>query len=103
MADTCICCGAVIPEGRQTCPACSRAAYDPAEFFSAERVVTNEDCVRNMSTDDLVDLLIGDGEGCCPPEDYQRRKAMCKRFVGRSCRDCWMDWLKSPAEVRYGK
>lgn len=38
--NTCVCCGQIIPEGRQVCPQCEDMAapkYDPAEFFSAER------------------------------------------------------------------
>ena len=35
--NTCVCCGAAVPEGRQVCPSCEARAYDPAEFFSAER------------------------------------------------------------------
>ena len=35
--NTCVCCGAEIPEGRQVCPSCVARAYDPAEFFGAER------------------------------------------------------------------
>lgn len=36
MNNTCVCCGAVIPEGRQVCPNCEARAYDPDEFFRAE-------------------------------------------------------------------
>ena len=36
MNDTCVCCGAPVPEGRQVCPKCEQK-YDPYEFFSAER------------------------------------------------------------------
>jgi RNA polymerase subunit RPABC4/transcription elongation factor Spt4 len=28
MDNTCVCCGAVIPEGRQVCPNCERRAED---------------------------------------------------------------------------
>lgn len=35
--NTCVCCGAVIPEGRQVCLACEDRRYDPEEFFRAER------------------------------------------------------------------
>ena len=37
----CVCCGEIVPEGRQVCPSCearaSEVKYDPDEFFSAER------------------------------------------------------------------
>lgn len=36
MDDTCVCCGAYFPEGRQVCPSCEHR-YEPDEFFSAER------------------------------------------------------------------
>ena len=38
--NTCVCCGQIIPEGRQICPQCEDMdvpKYEPAEFFSAER------------------------------------------------------------------
>ena len=35
--NTCVCCGVVIPEGRQVCPSCELRAYDAGEFFSSER------------------------------------------------------------------
>lgn len=35
-ADRCVCCGDIIPEGRQVCPNCE-VKYDPREFFSAEQ------------------------------------------------------------------
>lgn len=28
MVDTCVCCGAPVPEGRMVCPQCEAAAYD---------------------------------------------------------------------------
>ena len=35
--NTCVCCGAIIPEGRQVCPKCESGTYNPDDFFSAER------------------------------------------------------------------
>lgn len=35
--NSCVCCGAVIPEGRQVCPVCEARAYNPAKFFASER------------------------------------------------------------------
>lgn len=30
MENRCVCCGAIIPEGRMVCPMCEMAAYDGA-------------------------------------------------------------------------
>ena len=32
MAERCVCCGEIIPEGRQVCPNCERALKSPREI-----------------------------------------------------------------------
>ena len=62
----CVCCGVIVPEGRQVCPTCearaSEAKYDPDEFFHHKRQNKLTDCAdcvtrncmfRNRSADDV--------------------------------------------------
>lgn len=51
---------------------------------------TNADRIRAMSDEELV-KWVSDG---CPPGEHK-----CK---GVACDDCWMQWLKQPAEVDNG-
>ena len=67
------------------------AEYNPNEFFGAERKMTNGDRIRALSDEELAELFPK-----CPPG---RRDATwsCDGFA--NCPACWLDWLKSPAEV----
>lgn len=62
----CVCCGEIVPEGRQVCPTCEARAsapkYDPDEFFDRKRQNKLTDCAdcvtrncmfRNRSADDV--------------------------------------------------
>ena len=58
--------------------------------------MTNADRIRQMSDEELAELL---DEGChihgkCPNEAWDGGTE-----PNTSCRDCWLDWLKSPVEV----
>lgn len=52
--NTCICCGRVIPEGRQICLTCGD--YDNQQSFKA-RIRTNGDSVRSMNNHELAELI----------------------------------------------
>lgn len=96
--NTCVTCGAEIPEGRQVCPGCETRKNDPDEFFNRKKP-TNADRVRAMSDEELADKF---RMLCCPfcwsalPKEKKRPADwICKG----NCRQCWLDWLKSKAEV----
>ena len=59
-------------------------------------VITNADRIRGMSDEELAELL---DEGCrihgkCPNEAWDGGTE-----PNTSCRDCWLEWLKSQVEV----
>ena len=64
------------------------AKYDPDEFFNRKKP-TNADRIRSLSDEELAEFI----ESCaCPPHkdcDYTKT----------GCIKCWLDWLKSKAEV----
>ena len=93
MTETCVCCGDIIPEGRQVCPKCEQFAED-TNVRSKNVGETNADRIRSMSDEELADVfdhvqgdafLVGVGE----------RKNSVYPGAGVS----WLDWLKSPVEV----
>ena len=47
-AERCVCCGQVIPEGRQVCVICG---------YKADKKKTNYDRIRNMSVEELAKLI----------------------------------------------
>ena len=49
--------------------------------------MTNGDYIRSLPDEELVYWVGGDG---CPGESE------CKS--GRSCEDCWLEWLRKPRE-----
>ena len=64
--NTCICCGRVIPEGRQICLHCGD--YDDMQTFCPPKHArqTNGDRIRAMSNEELAQFLcqIGDCKTC---------------------------------------
>ena len=51
MDNTCICCGEIIPEGRQICPQCTHNAID---HF---KPMTNFERIKAMSVEKLADFI----------------------------------------------
>lgn len=77
MADnTCISCGAIIPEGRHICLSCEQV--NDVNSFSP-RIITNGDRIRNMTDEELAKLLTGEGHPCnmCAPEYYCSLDSRC--------------------------
>jgi hypothetical protein len=62
--------------------------YDPDEFFGRKRQ-TNADRIRKMSDEELAEWH----EIYCPG-----REDIDLACTKESCRDCWLDWLKSPVD-----
>lgn len=91
--NTCICCGKIIPEGRNICLACGD--YDDMQTFRKpeQKPKTNADRIRSMVDDE--DLLYAVGTNC-------NRCAYAGGRNGEACGEhCWegnMEWLRS--EVR---
>lgn len=57
--------------------------------------MTNYDCIRQMSVEELADMFVDIGE-CdkrCPA------KVGDCIFSDSSCRSAWLDWLKSQVEI----
>lgn len=55
---------------------------------------TNADRIRAMTDEELAEMCAGG----CPNGD----RLNCGKYYlhgGRDCFNCWLDWLKSPAEV----
>ena len=66
--NTCVCCGQIIPEGRQICPQCEDMdvpKYDPTQFFSAERQKKTGGRMRDLirRDDAILAALNYDGDG----------------------------------------
>lgn len=53
---------------------------------------TNFDAIRELSIDQLVDILLVANGTFCPPG------SVCYDFP--TCRDCILHWLQSPADLR---
>lgn len=61
-------------------------------FEYPQKPVTNGDRIRAMTNEELACFL----ETGCPVADAKR----C--YLYRHCCDCWLDWLKSPANEHGG-
>lgn len=72
------CCNAGADQYRRKCK-------KPCEFLWA---LSNGDRFRAMSDEELADYL---SDRTCPP-----RETNC---VGENCMDCWLQYLRQPAEV----
>ena len=79
-AEHCVCCGQVIPEGRQHCVICGYKADN-----GKQRQI---DRIRNMSVDELAEFMLDvDFIGECP--------LPTSKCNGRSCIECIKQWLES--------
>lgn len=79
----------------EDCLPCS-ACIDLGSDLSGWVGLTNADSIRGMTDEELAELF---DEGCnargkCPNEAWDGSTEPIT-----SCRECWLDWLKSPVEV----
>lgn len=84
--DRCVCCGKVIPEGRQVCFICGT---------EKQKKQTNYDRIRNMSVEELAKLLCycsDCGNGRCYGND------LCKSGDG-ACNGL-IKWLESEVDTK---
>lgn len=97
--NTCICCGRVIPEGRQICLACGD--YDDMQTFQT-KIRTNGDRIRTMSDAELAGFIITALSAKAIECDYcVHRDELCKnKRPSRRCTDGMIEWLRS--EVQHG-
>jgi predicted nucleic acid-binding Zn ribbon protein len=86
MNDHCISCGAVIPEGRQICPACEN--YTKKELTRFEKV-------RDLDIDSLARLLIE--SACCHCINING-DIICDCFDA-NCLECVKAWLMEKGDV----
>lgn len=71
---------------------CKCVSYCP----QATPPLTNADCLRAMTDEELAEFLIQDGD--CPPERmYPDSCPNCDRATPKMCYDCWLNWLKQEA------
>lgn len=64
MADnTCACCGAIIPEGRQICLLCE-GENEVQQFHPIAPVRTNGDRIRQMTDEELAALIANENDFC---------------------------------------
>ena len=56
---------------------------------------TNADRIRAMSDEELAEFMKPYDSGC--PRWNGKEPMPCS--MRTNCRDCWLDWLKSPVEV----
>ena len=81
-AEHCVCCGAVIPEGRQHCVICGYKA-DKGKQRQIDRI-------RNMSVEELAEsLALRILCSCCPCTQ------LCNKHEYVSCVDTFKIWLES--------
>lgn len=62
--NTCVCCGRIIPVGRHICLSCG-SYYDMQTFERKQQPITNGDRIRQMTDDELVELLSMDMCSIC--------------------------------------
>ena len=83
--ERCVCCGEVIPEGRQYCFNCG----NEANKFKPKKQ-TNYDRIRNMSAAEMAEFVSQiDDNGC----DFC--KGNCAEM---SCKDGFLNWLESEVQ-----
>lgn len=82
--NTCICCGKIIPEGRQICLNCERG--DDMQTFGG-KPKTNGDRIRSMTDEELIPVL---------------HHYVCIQFPQQCpyehCDDCVRAWLRERVE-----
>lgn len=80
--NTCICCGRIIPEGRQICIQCGD--YDDMQNFKP-RIRTNGDRIRNMTDKELAKWLTA-----------MERRALFTDSTTSETK--WREWLESEVQ-----
>lgn len=96
--NTCICCGRIIPEGRQICLACGD--YDDQQRFE-RKVRTNGDMIRAMTNGQLCGFILTALSSQAIECDYcVHRNEVCshKRRL-KPCKIGIVKWLES--EVKH--
>lgn len=83
-----ICINGKLPSYSASCVECGllRKNYKP---------MTNADRIRAMSDEELAEFMKPYDSGC--PRWNGKEPMPCS--MRTNCRDCWLDWLKSPVEV----
>ena len=100
MDNRCVCCGEIIPEGRQVCPNCNASVgthtVDSCESKNAKDIrkncVTNYDRIRNMSVDELATLLGYSSCNVCPAKQFCDSTYAIKY---KNCNDVLKHWLEN--------
>lgn len=95
--NTCICCGRIIPEGRQICLHCGD--YDDQQRFKPDVlpiVRTNGDRIRQMTDEELAALIANENDFCslCA---YKSDMPICTKPL-TACTHGFYEWLKQEAK-----
>lgn len=68
------------------------------EHFKA-KVLTNADCIRVMTDEELADYAYKAlGNYCCPP-GREHATRTCIIDMKEDCDNCWLDWLRQEATL----
>jgi hypothetical protein len=96
MAERCVCCGEIIPEGRQVCPNCEKVL--------PKKPMTNEDHFRDaISTEDGLAkfLMVAHDAQIITIKFCQNKKECwdeCPAILDEKCMECMKEWMKKPYE-----
>ena len=86
-AETCVCCGRVIPEGSQYCVICGNKVKGKQ---------TNYDRIRGMSVEELAEFMQQCGWDFPPYCDYQKAT---RGICDQKCLECAKQYLESEVDT----
>ena len=89
--NTCICCGSLIPEGRQICKRCEEIHDEKQIAMIAKPAArTNGDRIRQMTDEELAEMLFRDRCDMCA-------HGACRLDDG--CKEGVFEWLRKEEET----
>lgn len=90
---TCYRNGGCGPYEMYSCYECPASKSDYVQVKTAPKPTTHFDLIKSLSVEELAETYAGG----CPNGD----RLNCGKYYlhgGRDCFNCWLDWLKAPAE-----
>lgn len=90
--ERCVCCGEIIPEGRQVCPNCENKAKQP------QKVKTRADQIREMTDEELADFLLNADEGNLTVDVCAGYCVFDDITCPHNCKEAIMNYLRSSAK-----
>lgn len=77
---------------KNDCFVFDKEQMEKCKAYEPEKKMTNADRIRAMSDEELA-AHMWNKFGC--PDGRNHTTYDC---IGNSCKDCWLDWLRQPAE-----